>query len=397
MKTDATSAAASTAAPTESRPVAQAAAPAKATRIACIDWMRGFVMVLMIIDHASMAFDGTHVAKDSALYPDATTVALPAAAFFTRWITHLCAPTFVFLAGAALAMSVERSVARGVGAREIDKSILVRGAIICLLDLTIVSLGSGYLNIGVLVAIGLSFMCMAGLRRLSSAALLSLAIGWMALGEWITAWFWDPPGSPSPLAAFFLATSDGTFVVQKYSFVPWLAVMMVGWVTGRYFLQYQAGQRSIRTRNILLVVGLVSLGVFLAVRGAQGYGDMFLPRMDDSWQQWLHVSKYPPSLTYYALELGILFVCLWFLALIEPKIGVRPNGPFLVFGQTAMFFYLVHRLILEVPATYFGLRGAGDLTTTYVVAIVLLVLLYPACRWYRALKAAHPKSLLKYL
>jgi uncharacterized membrane protein len=387
----------STAARTGSNPAAQAAAPAKVTRIACIDWMRGFVMVLMIIDHASMAFDGTHVAKDSALYPDATTVALPAAAFFTRWITHLCAPTFIFLAGAALAMSVERSVAKGVGSWEIDKNILVRGAVICLLDLTIVSLGSGYLNIGVLVAIGLSFMCMAGLRRLSSAALLSLAIGWMVLGEWITGWFWDPPGSPSPLAAFFVATSGGTFVVQKYSFVPWLAIMMVGWVTGRYFLQYQAGQRSIRTRNILLVVGLVSLGVFLAVRGAQGYGDMFLPRMDGSWQQWLHVSKYPPSLTYYALELGILFVCLWFLALIEPKIGVRPNGPFLVFGQTAMFFYLVHRLILEVPATYFGLRGAGDLTTTYVVAFVLLLLLYPACRWYRALKAAHPKSLLKYL
>ena len=115
------------------------------------------------------------------------------------------------------------------------------------------------------------------------------------------------------------------------------------------------------------------------------------------WQQWLHVSKYPPSLTFYALELGLLFVCLWFLATIEPRIGVRPNGPFLVFGQTAMFFYLVHRLVLEVPATYFGLRGAGDLTTTYVVAFVLLLLLYPACRWYRTFKAAHPDSFLKYL
>jgi uncharacterized membrane protein len=367
------------------------------TRIACIDWMRGLVMVLMIIDHASMAFDGTHVSKDSAMYADATTIALPAAAFFTRWITHLCAPTFVFLAGTALAISVERRVLRGISAWEIDKNIMTRGAIIALLDLTIVSLGSGYVNLGVLLAIGLSMICMAGLRRLPTPALLGLAIGWMVLGEFVTGWFWDPPGSASPLASFFVATSGGEVVVNKYPLIPWLAIMMVGWVTGRHFLLFQAGKKRIAPRKILLVAGIVALAVFFVVRGAQGFGDMFLPRMDGTWQQWLHVSKYPPSLTFYALELGILSICLWFLATLEPKIGVRPNGPFLVFGQTAMFFYLVHRLVLEVPATYFGLRGFGDLTTTYWVAAVLLVLLYPACRWYRTLKATHRDSFLKYI
>jgi uncharacterized membrane protein len=105
--------------------------------------MRGLVMVLMVIDHASMAFDGHHVAKDSALYPDAMTHALPTAEFLTRWVTHLCAPTFVFLAGTALALSVEKKVVRGISAWEIDKGILIRGAIIALLDPTIISLGSG--------------------------------------------------------------------------------------------------------------------------------------------------------------------------------------------------------------------------------------------------------------
>jgi hypothetical protein len=85
------------------------------------------------------------------------------------------------------------------------------------------------------------------------------------------------------------------------------------------------------------------------------------------------------------------------LRTIELRIGIRENGPFLVFGQTAMFFYLAHRLMLEVPATYFGLRGAGDLSTTYAVAAVLLLALYPACRWYRTVKAAHPESFLKYI
>lgn len=367
------------------------------TRIASIDWMRGLVMVLMIIDHASMAFDGHHVAEDSALYPGAATMALPAAEFFTRWITHVCAPTFVFLAGTALALSIERRVARGMDAWEIDKAILTRGAIIGLLDLTIISLGSGYLNLGVLLAIGLSMMCMAPLRRLSTGMLLGLAVAWMLLGEFVTGWFWDPPGSASPLASFFVATSSGEIVVNKYPLLPWLALMMAGWAFGRHIVDYDSGKTRISPKTVMLVAGIVALILFVVVRASQGYGDMFLPRTDNSWQQWLHVSKYPPSLSYYGLELGVLFLCLALLMKIEPLIGVRPNGPFLVFGQTAMFFYLVHRLVLEVPATYFGLRGVGDLTTTYVVAAILLVLLYPACRWYRTVKSAHPDSLLKYL
>ena len=98
-------------------------------------------MILMVIDHASMAFDRFHLSKDSVFLPDAGTMALPAAEFFTRWITHLCAPTFVFLAGTPLALSIERRVARGQPAGEIDRNILTRGAIIAGLDLTLVSLG----------------------------------------------------------------------------------------------------------------------------------------------------------------------------------------------------------------------------------------------------------------
>jgi len=88
------------------------AAPIRSTRIAAIDWMRGFVMILMVVDHASMAFDGTHDPLDSAMYPNAMTEALPGAEFFTRWMTHICAPTFVFLAGTSLAISVERRAGR---------------------------------------------------------------------------------------------------------------------------------------------------------------------------------------------------------------------------------------------------------------------------------------------
>jgi uncharacterized membrane protein len=376
---------------------AQTSATAKTTRIAAIDWMRGLVMVLMVIDHASMAFDGSHLDYDSAMYPGTATAPLPGAAFLTRWLTHICAPTFVFLAGVALALSTERRVAKGANAWEIDKNILTRGAIIALLDPTIISLGSGRLNFGVLFAIGVSMMCMALLRRLPSWSLLAFGLGWIALGEFPTDWVWDPPGSAAPPAALLVATYGSDAMAIKYPLIPWLSMMLLGWVFGRHMLQFSSGNARVSPRNVLLIAGVVALAVFAVVRGSQGYGDMFLPRTDDSWQQWLHVSKYPPSLAYATLELGLLSVCLAFLMTIEPYIGVRKNGVFLVFGQTAMFFYIAHRLLFEVPATYFGLRGVGDLGTTYVVAFAMLLLLYPACLWYRSFKAAHPSSFLKYL
>ncbi len=383
----------------EQNPAAATAATTpvrKSNRIAAIDWMRGLVMLLMVIDHASMAFDGHHVAEDSALYAGAGTMALPAAEFLTRWITHLCAPTFVFLAGTALALSVERRVAKGVNGWEIDKGILVRGAIIALLDPTLISLGSGRWTFQVLFAIGLAMMCMAPLRRLPSWALVGLGLGWLGLGELPTLWAWHPPGSASPLAAFTMATYGSGTMIIKYPLLPWLAMMILGWVFGRHMNRFAAGESRISPKIVLMIAGVFALMVFAVVRGLDGYGQMDLYRTDNSWQQWLHVSKYPPSLSFSALELGMLCVSLALLMAIEPVIGVRNNGVFLVFGQTAMFFYLVHRLVFEVPATYFGLRGAGNIETTYLVSAVTLVLLYPACLWFRTFKSAHPTSFLKY-
>ena len=387
----AATAAAAKAAPAEASPTA------RRSRIAAIDWMRGLVMVLMVIDHASMAFDARHLSEDSAMYPETAVEALPAGEFLTRWVTHICAPTFVFLAGVALAISVERRVAKGADAWEIDKGIVTRGAIIALLDPTLVSLGSGRWTFQVLLAIGLAMICMAPLRRLPSWALVVLSLGWVAGGEYVTDWFWTPPGPSSPLAALFVATYGSGTMVIKYPLVPWLAMMVLGWVFGRYMVQFDLGKVRLSPRTALWIAGAVALVVFAVVRWYHGYGDMFMHRTDDSWQQWLHVSKYPPSLTYTTLELGILCLSLAFLMTIEPIIGVREYGPFLVWGQTSMFFYIVHRLTFEVPATYFGLRGAGDISTTYIVTGAMLLALYPACLWYRSFKAAHPDSFLKYI
>jgi uncharacterized membrane protein len=367
-------------------------------RIASIDWMRGFVMVIMLIDHVSMAFDGRHtlVAMDSARFAEAGTITLPAFAFFTRWIAHICAPTFVFLAGTALALSIERRVAKGMNAWEIDKGLLIRGTIITLIDPTLISFGSGHWNIGVLSAIGLSMISMALLRRLPTKVLLALGLGWMIFGELITGLVWAPPGSSSVLAAIFVANYAGANLLIHYPFIPWLAIMILGWVFGRHMVEYSSGKTKISPRRVLVIAGTIAMVIFFAVRAMKGYGDMFLNRTDNSWQQWLHVSKYPPSLTYYTLELGLMSLCMAHMMKIEPVIGVRFNGPLLVFGQTAMFYYLVHRMVLEIPATYFGLRGFGDISTTYIVWAILLVPLYYTCIWYRKVKTSHPESILKY-
>jgi uncharacterized membrane protein len=284
-----------------------------------------------------------------------------------------------------------------MNAWSIDKNILIRGAIIALLDPTIISFGSGRWTFQVLLAIGVSMMCMALLRRLPTWGLLAVGIGWIFLGEIPTGWVWQPPGNSSVWAAFTVATYGSDALSVKYPVFPWLAIMVLGWVFGRHLIRVGAGATRVSGKAVLWVSGMLSLVVFAVVRGNARYGDMWLHRNGSSWQQWLHVSKYPPSLTYYALELGILFLALALLRTIEMRIGVRENGVFLVFGQTAMFFYIVHRLSFEIPATYFGLRGFGNIETTYIAAAVMLILLYPACRWFRTFKLAHRDSFLKFI
>lgn len=366
-------------------------------RLASIDWMRGIVMILMIIDHASLAYNSGRTASDSAAMYTAGDP-LPAVQFFIRVMTHICAPVFLFLAGTALALSIERRVDRGECPRAIDRHIMVRGLIILVLDLTLISATSGRWTVQVLYAIGLAMILMAPLRRLSTTGLLVVGLGWFAFGELITSWCWDPSaGSASPAAALSVAVYLSSTLKIVYPVMPWLAMMVLGWVFGRYLTRYKAsGGAGISPAAVLTVAGVVGVGVFLVVRGLNGYGNMFLYRGDDSWTQWLHVSKYPPSLAYAGLNLGLMCLGLAALIKLEPRVKARPNGVLLVYGQTAMIFYLVHRVVFEASATWCGLRGVGGLGATFVASALMLVMLYPICRWYRAHKRAHPGSLLRF-
>ncbi|MEI6894172.1 MAG: heparan-alpha-glucosaminide N-acetyltransferase domain-containing protein [Colwellia sp.] len=370
----------------------------KNKRIAAIDWMRGFVMIVMVLDHVSMAYNKGHLYADSAANYVVGSP-LPALEFFTRWISHICAPVFVFLAGTALAISVERKISRGFDSKAIDKDILIRGAFIALLDPTITSFFSGKFIFQVLYAIGIAMMCMAYFRRLSSTQLLIIAMAWILGGELVTAQFWFAGGQEqSILVALLIGKYYSADLSISYGFVPWLSVMILGWVFGRYILSYGDGKVSVSPAKLLFRLGFSALAAFAVIRYFNEYGNMFLFKEDNSWQQWFHVSKYPPSTSYIMLELGLMAVILASMMKVEQRIGVRSNGVLLVFGQTSMMFYLVHRIVLTGTATYGGLHSFTNLSNTYLITGVALLLLYPFCLWYRGLKAKHSESLwLKYL
>jgi uncharacterized membrane protein len=360
-------------------------------RLQEIDWLRGLVMVLMTVDHASEALNPGRLMTDSVFMHTAG-AALPVDQFLTRWISHLCAPTFVFLAGAALALSVARRVAAGDPPCSIDRAIVTRGLILLALEVTWMSLAfrPGGVLLQVLYALGGGMIAMAWLRRLSPRALAIAGLALILGGEALTGLaIYLGGGQPVVPGALLVTGGFFGFVVVAYPLIPWLAIMMLGWAWGA-----QLGARAPQPRRILLV-GLASLAAFAVVRGLNAYGNMLLLREDASLVQWLHVSKYPPSLTFTALELGLMAVLLALFARLRVRGAANAVLRILeVFGSVALFYYLLHVHLLELAALVLGKPG---LAATYLGAALTLLVLYPLCVVYRRYKAAHPLSWTRFI
>jgi uncharacterized membrane protein len=365
------------------------------TRIRAIDWLRGLVMVLMTIDHAGTIYDSHHMHGDSAAgwVPGSP---LPEAEFLTRWVTHLCAPVFVLLAGASLALSSEKR--RGETGQ--TAFMIRRGLFIAALDP--LWMGLGFVSyrvfpLMVLYAIGLSMVFMAGLRRLSTPALALLG-GCIAIfgelstrvaprdqpwrGLWRVLWTAGPP-----LQRVYCA----------YPVLPWLSIMIAGWVLGRWLLAGRARTPAARARGLLLV-GLSFLVLFAVLRGLDGYGNWGLYRDSTALLQWLHVAKYPPSLAFMALELGLGLVLLAFFFALDDGGERRLLAPLGLLGSTAFFYYLLHVHLLDVADYVFHIdHETYGLAKTYLGAAAVLGALYPLCRVYRRYKTAHPQGWTRYV
>jgi uncharacterized membrane protein len=171
--------------------------------------------------------------------------------------------------------------------------------------------------------------------------------------------------------------------------------MLLGWAWGRSLLDKPAPD-TIQARR-LAAAGVALLAVFGVVRGLNGYGNMALLREDGSLLQWLHVSKYPPSISYITLELGLMCLALSALFALLRRFAPSPRNVLVVLGQTPMFFYLLHFPLLAGTAHLLGVDHRLGLAATYAGALGAVVVLYPACRAYRGYKATHKNGWARFI
>ena len=357
-------------------------------RIGSVDTLRGLVMVIMALDHTRDFFSTT------GFNPREVTDPL---LFLTRWVTHFCAPTFILLAGLSAFL-----YGRGKSLGELSRFLLVRGLWLILIDLTLINFGWRFevdlyrLSAGVIFVIGVSMVVLSALIWLPRWALASLALLMLAghnlldnvraedLGEASGAWHvLHEPG--------LVPLGDSVTLYILYPLVPWIGVMAGGYLLGPV-MQLDQGKRQ----RILLGLGAAITVGFLVLRATNVYGDPtpWTPR--DTWLStilsFLNCEKYPPSLLYLMMTLGPALIL---LALFEQLRGALAS--FLAtFGRVPFFYYVVHIYLIHALAVATGFALTGVLTTTpevnfnlagvYIVWLMVVVLLYPICRWFSELK-----------
>ncbi len=377
----------------------------KKKRLVSIDLLRGIVMVLMVLDHARDFFSDVSIRPTDL---EQTNVVL----FFTRWVTHFCAPGFVFLAGTAIYLAARRRTPT-----ERTKFLVTRGLFLVFLELTVVKIGWApepfyrFLILQVIWAIGWSMVGMAALTFLSSRWVGALG----ALALLFTPW-WESAQEGHQGAAEVVLTlltgtgfyrpAEGHSLIVGYAILPWLAVMMVGYGFGEF-----ARLPRDRFRRVCLVTGATLTLAFFALRGLNLYGDpapwSVQPDPVFTVLSFLKVTKYPPSLSFVLMTLGPLLIALGMLTRVDAT-----RAPFrwlLVFGRVPLFYYVAHLWLLRFTSLACGYFVWGDallehdgnpkwpLAITYLAWALALLLLYRPSRWFEALKRRRNDWWLAYL
>jgi uncharacterized membrane protein len=371
-----------------------------------VDALRGLIMILMAIDHSSGLIARQHASEFWTGAMSAYTSVFP---FLTRWITHVCAPGFFFLMGAGIYWFAASRREMGGSDAASSRRILVRGLILFLagqiLETPLVFLTSRltpatvslnqisapppndgsavYWALITLSGLGLTMMVCGVLLRLRPWTWLSLS----ALCIVATHSLLPASGTPGPWwAAVLLIPGISQHLLVVYPVIPWLA----GAAAGMYFGHWWRGNPVDASRRVW-IVGAVLLLSGIAVRAVGGWGNIRLPR-DTGWIEFLNNVKYPPSLVFWTMSLGIALLLLSALTA-APKSLRSEQSPLIVFGQTPLFFYVMHFYLLALCAFVF-FRDPASLEGAYVVWAGVLVALYPVCAWYRRFKMTKPKDSL---
>jgi uncharacterized membrane protein len=382
-------------------------------RIESIDLLKGIVMVIMALDHTRDYFHSAAYLFNPA---DPTQSTLPI--FFSRWITHFCAPTFSFLAGLSAYMVGKRK-----SPKELSSFLLKRGIWLVFIELTVVTFAWQFdplfrINgFAVIAVLGFSMILLAGLIHLPKTVLwifsIVLIFGHNLLdgihfpGSFLWSWFHE--------AAIIYVLGGIKFYID-YPIIPWVGIMSLGYCFGTF---YDSSFDAIRRRKMLNIIGISAIVLFVVLRWSNIYGDPIKWINIDggarTLMSFLQISKYPPSLLYSLITLGGAFI---FLANSEKLKGKLVNF-FSTFGRVPFFYYIIHICLIHLLAMLFAelsgfgwqlmvlpdwilespeLKGYGfSLGVVYLVWIGVILALYPLCKKFDNYKMNHKeKSWLSY-
>jgi uncharacterized membrane protein len=375
-------------------------------------------MVIMALDHTR---DYVHSAA-MAFGPEDLTQTTPAI-FMTRWITHVCAPAFMFCAGAGAFLRLERAGSKAA----LSRFLWTRGLWLVLLEFSLVRAGF-FFNLGfnplfllVFWALGISMIALALLIHLPYWGLLVFSVAMIALHnlfDGVTAaqfggyaWIWQVLHQQGAIV------TNGLVMIVAYPLVPWIGVMAAGYCFGRVY-RLPAERRQ----TLLLRLGLTLVASFVMLRGLNAYGDPRLWALHAepmyTWLSFLNATKYPPSLDFLLMTLGPTVL---FLAWVD-RVRVSERHPLIVFGRVPLFYFVVHIplihalsialawlrygwapfLFLPPPTlgterSVFPADYGWNLWVVYVVTGIVVLALYPGCLWLSRLKARRRHWWLSYM
>lgn len=387
--------------------------PAQTQRLVSVDLLRGFVMVLMALDH-------TRDFMSSLRFPPEDLAHTYVALFFTRFITHFCAPVFCFLAGTGAFLATTR----GRSIQKVSWFFFSRGLWLVILELTMVDFAWGFVPwafAGVIWVLGWSMVVMALIVRLPVSWIAVLGIGMMATHNLLDRM---NPASMGKLSAIWMMLHTPGFILVTahfslfigYVLIPWVGVMAAGFAFGNLLLRPDR-------RKWILTLGVCATVLFFLLRGLNLYGNgvaglpFGFPRSAGPWRSqptlsltaisFFNTLKYPPSLDYLLMTLGPSLIL---LALLDrTKAERRPGRFLLVYGRVPLFYYVLHLYLIHVMAILVALAshqpiwhgpiiagispkplGYGhDLPFVYAMWILAVAILYLPCRWFMELKQQH--------
>ncbi len=385
-------------------------------RIYSIDFTRGLVMIIMALDHVR---DLMHVNSVTQSPTDLTTTT--PILFFTRWITYLCAPIFVFLAGTSAYISF-----RNKGNVSQSRNFLLkRGLWLVILEFTIVNFGIQFdpqfhiIFFEVIAAIGFGFIVLGLLIRLpaKTIGIIGLVIIFSHdLFSLIS--FGQNSGLKNIFTPFFglsiLPINSQRMFIMAYPPLPWLGIMLAGFGTGRLFELPE----FIR-KKAFLKIGLGAFFLFLFLRFVNVYGDpapwAHQKNSIYTFLSFVNVTKYPPSLLFCLVTLGIMFLILAFSELVKSRV----MGVVSVYGKVPLFYFLLHFYIIHLALIGLlliqgfqwaeldfasgnfgrpkGVASGVALWLVYLIWTAVVCLLYKPCLWYGRYKATHKDGWLKYI